>query len=368
MSDFSATPLDKLVKKLGDNDRNIRRHLQRFELERKTTDFNAVKTIYKHTPLCVDETRLADMLNKHEDPTQPLFIDLYHRINFTVANNLTESGFQTGSTARFQLVKQQLRSVKFTINLANLKRWDAYTTDPAEKWQMEYDYLFVEAVRSLLQGLNNQVVTYFDSIKAPAGGVGTRFAAAGDFKVIPANLASTMYRRMRTEARENRFGRTARPTVLGSLVMAETLEDINSFGPNNNQNLREQLDWFDPMDTDAMAVPDVATDDALLYMIDGGGVGAASWVYDFNVPASYQMSNETWRTLNIPQGIVDGLPTIQIGYKDTLRKTDNFATFNIEEARINREFTAMIWTNLVLFRAYSSVPTESPVIAYVLKK
>jgi len=46
MSDFSATPLEKLVHKLGSPNPDIRKHLQRFETMRKTTDFNALKLAY----------------------------------------------------------------------------------------------------------------------------------------------------------------------------------------------------------------------------------------------------------------------------------------------------------------------------------
>jgi hypothetical protein len=369
MSDFSATPLEKLVQKLGSPNPDIRKHLQRFETMRKTTDFNALKLAYENTPLCVDQTQLQNMLAKHQDPTQPLFIDLYNRRDFTVANDLTETGFEAGSTARFAVTKQGLVAVKITIDLANLKRWDAYTEDPAEKWQLEYEYLTTQAFLDLMQALNNQVVAYLDSIKAPAGGAGTRFvtAAAGDYKEIPSTEADVLYRKMRTESRENRFGRAGKPYVLGSLVMAENLEDINSYGPNNQRNLREQLDWFTPMDTDSLLVPDPVADDAIMYLVDAGGLFAESWVYDYNVPEYYKMENERWDAIQMPP-IVEGMPPIKIGYKDTLSKTDDFATFNIEESRINRRFTAMFWTNLVLGRAHSSVAGDSPVVAYLLKK
>jgi len=368
MSDFSATPLEKLVKKLGSPDPDIRRHLQRFETMRKTTDFNALKLAYAHTPKCVDPVQLADMLRKHEDPTQPLFIDLFNRANFTVSGNLTETGYESGSTARFAVTKQPLQAVKVSMNLANLKRWDAYTTDAAEKWQLEYEYLTMQAWLDLVQGLNAQVLAFLDANKATAGGAGTKFAAVGDFKEIPAAQANVMYRYMKTESRENRFGRSGgKPSVLGSLVMAETLENIGSFGPNNNQNLQRQLDWFDPIDTDALAVPDPLVDDALMYLIDDGGIAADSWVYNFEVPDYYKMENERWDMIELPS-IVEGLPPIKIGYKDTLRKSDDNATFSIEEARINRSFEAMFWTNLVLFKAHSSVPGDTPIVGYVLKK
>jgi len=367
MSNFAATPLEKLVEKLGSPNPDIRRHLQFFETRRKTTDFNALKVAFDHTPNCVDPVQLNAMLAKHQDPTQPLYIDLYNRRNFTVANNLQETGYESGSTARFTVNKQGLLSVKITIDVANLKRWDAYTENLAEKWQMEYDYLVTEAWMNLLQALNGQVLTFLDSVKATNGGAGTRFANTGDFKVIPWEDSKTIYRKMRTEAKENRFGRSGRPTVLGSLVMAENLENISGFGPNNNENLQQQLDWFDPVSTDALAVPTPAEDESLLYLIDRGGIAAASWVYNFEVPEMYKMSNERWDTVEL-SGLVDGLPPIKIGYKDTLSKTDDFATYAIEESRINRKYQAMFWTNLVLLRAHSSVATESPVIAYIHKK
>lgn len=367
MSNFSATPLEKLVKKLGNSNADIRKHLQYFETQRKTTDFNAIKVAYLNTPLCVDQTNLADLLSKHEDAHQPLYIDLYNRANFTVANNLMESGYQSGSTSRFAITKQPLIAVKIKIDLANLKRWDAYTTSPIEKWQLEYEYLTMQAWLDLLQAFNMQVLSYLDSIKSNIAGYGSRFPRSGNFKLIPSNKADVMYRMMRTESRENKFGRSGKPYVLGSLGMSETLENIHAYGNNNEKNLTKQLDWFEPIDTDAISVPNQNAYDALLYLIDAGGIAADTWVYDFQVPDYYKMENERWDIFQMPQ-IVDGLPPIKIGYKDNLRKTNDLGTYATEEARINRTFEAMYWTTPVLFRAHSSVASDSPVIAYLLQK
>jgi hypothetical protein len=254
--------------------------------------------------------------------------------------------------------------------------------EEALRMQLQYFLFFGDA--AIKEAINTALVTYIDSIKSTAGGLGTRYTAAGNTKIIPALEAyQDAFPGIVTDGIiPNRFTFPSlnqdaatwktRCALLGSprLVFATDQARIRRAGNITDSDMLLS-NYANIEASNSISVANPLTDDFRAYLLDRGSVSVNTWVPDMNA-GNFANTNEMFVSkFDVPAA--NGLYEMGslMNYNLVIRKpsfTNDFATYGTEESRLNSKYEAILYTYSCFSSPDTANPAVTPVIEYLKLK
>ena len=395
---FSQTLVRDIISRIGDIGNPAKlmadKAIQDFKIRTAFSDMKPLGLIKNMSDGFADQTFISTMLANKRNVLHNTFVDLWNVPTLTTSNLLTFAGFNTGSTQRKAIPVSAfgLKAFKFVIDVANTQTWDtmysntgaksAGTLEEALRLQLQYFLFFGDA--AIKESINTDLVAYIDSIKSTAGGLGTRYTAAGNTKIIPAlESYQDAFPGIVTDGIiPNRFTFPSlnqdvatwktRCALLGSpgLVFATDQARIRRAGNiTDSDMLLSNYANIEASNSISVATP--LTEDFRAYLLDKGAVSVNTWVPDMNA-GEFANTNEMFVS-RFDMPAVNGLYEMGslMNYNLVLRKpsfTDEFATYGTEESRQNTRYEAILYTYACFSSPDTANPAVTPVIEYVKLK
>lgn len=366
--DYTAVPLLEVVETVS-NERNANL-FEDFQHEVKG-NLGTLQAFSTETNACYPIEGLDRAFAKKTDIDQPVFIDLNETVSPGTGSQSIRIGTGGPNRVDVQLVAQTRIEEGFQISRVNEASARFASVSMRDRMRYTTAYALVHALKNILVRAEQQAQSYLSTNKWAGGGLGQVFAAAGDYKDIPAGDDRNVFWDIKDEALDNKLIANVQSplVVVGSNHMMKMLGITESYQAQNEVNLGKSLLNIEPYIASEMSPPTPATERALLYTIRKGGIGMYSWAHKF-ADSYYEAGNDYWDTMKMPnvagdmfEGLNLDLINLQIkGYKGW---QDSFATYARDTSRIDIVEAVSIVAEFYFFHSYSpSGQARRPIVAY----
>jgi hypothetical protein len=383
--DFSATPYANIIEGVGSKENAILgKEYTNFNKTRRISDLNVTKVYQENADKCLSMSKLNAALSKKQTSASFVLYDTFGRSTPSVGNSLQQTGFGSGKTLRHQIPTGQLFTQKMSITRENLKQWDFLGTDEnvdtlRMKLGLAMQDALLEMYMTILQRIEDAVVTHLTGNIAATGGAGTIYTPNVNIQEIPLAGATTKYRGIYTEAKQNRFlyGANDTPYLISSLVDFMNFDALSALGTYNNSDEKGtqlDIDRFNFRQSQALdAIATAGGYSSVSFLIKEGGVGLTTYVPDMGWDAlvpEMKVANAEFELLTmgdfsamgIPVGL--GLQDMKFGFYMDKSVLDTNATYGNEASFIDKGINMTLFTELVPFVAPSEVAGDTPIIQY----
>jgi len=394
---FTATPFRDIISRIGDpnNPANLMASdaIQDFRRRTAFTDMNPLRRAKELSNGFANQTYINNLLSNKQTVNHNTYVDLWNIPSLTTSSSLTFAGFNAGSTQRKQIPTGNftLHAFKFDIDVANAQTWDALYSPIGNatgmtlqrKLEMILEYYLVFGDAAIKEAINTALVAFIDANKYAGGGLGTRYTAVGNTKIIPAiEPYADAFPGIISEMISNRFSQApygvdpatwkTECSLLGdpNLVFATNQARIRGTDNQTNHNMLLQ-NYATIVPTNSIAVANAVTDDFRAYLLDKGALQVNTWVPDMNAgefanPADYFESR-----FDIPTTFPEYDMGNLMNYNLVVRKapfTDDNATYGTEESRQNTHYQGILYTWSCFTLPDGATPAAKPIVEYVKLK
>lgn len=368
--DYTAVEVLDVFDELGNEESGFYREF----MQQERGNFEAVRLFSDSTPGLIPLDRLEMLMQEKVHPNQQIFVDVNEPTTPGTSTQYRRKGVGGNDRRAVEIADSALIEEGFEISAVNeaFSRFSTYS----DKDRIMYSiaYLIGQKSIDMMVRLNNAIKAFADTNKWTAGGVGTVFTAAGDFKEIPAGAGSDTFLQVEQEAFQNKFNMygSQRFNILGDAGTRYFARRAEEFGANNTRNQEKQLNSMDFYFDSELTVPTPATDYGIFYALPKNAVGVYSAPHRFYDGERVETGEDFWEMIKLPQlPMFEGINTdlLNVSLKGFKGFTDNFATYSIEEARIDIVTTlSMVMKPYIFFAPSPTGSARRPFVGYIIRK
>lgn len=361
-------------------ERDPKKLLQSFTKRR--ADVSTLKAFYDSTPGFFTEAEI-NALENTRNSSQTVTISKYNKI--AAGTGAQRKRIGVGGSTEANIVPNFFAPIVEEFDNSFVQQATRqYLSEGAEKgaairqaMQNDLAELGMEKITNMYERANTQMVNYLEAEKwalATTGDAGTVYTTlTNDKKNVPAgDLANKeFFQKLKVEIRDNNFNRLSgrEPLIIGSTRMEFLIDKYSESGSQQAINVNQFAGFFKPYVDNAIV--DAVGDQVTMYLIPYGGVGAFSRAFPWDAHPDAQngvvtKGNDSWYNMNVGSGsgLFDGVPNVRIEVKEYGGYTDNFATYAIDEARID---ISQGWVFTAQFGAEHAVDQVSADISPIIK-
>lgn len=286
---------------------------------------------------------------------------------------------------RLSRIADIIRDSGGTLGFMEDKNTRAYKASKAH-----FVRLMTDSIRTIYERINAQIDDYifanrWQVFTLPDAGV-HYLPVAGEFKRIPvadtptsdANTTSMFLAKLKTERKNNAFGKNGRAILYHTTKSSVLFERLMAFGEKNNFNdiaLRNYA-GFSVIESETLDEAD-PTDTGTMYMIDGGSTvfyqraPTPLWQgygFEGEMGNGYTVSNDTWATpISVGEGtsIFPNFPKLTLSRHIYQGWQDSTATYNTTDAHLDRLGSVSFYVQCGMHTAKNlDNPAETSIVGY----